>query len=210
MQNGEMFKTWVDMDLDHLEEYAAKLEGFLYADRKEFESWSEQEAAKIPKEKQDELYGFYEDDYWKLSDIFPNILRLSFFVTCYSLLESRLLMLCKNLQAEKKRQIGPRDLRDEGIFAAKIYLKRVIGIDFPDQKRPWQEIVEYNRIRNIIVHEYGRVNLKNDNGQKVKSFVEKHSWIKLDNLNHIQLTENFYQEVIITLRDFFHELVATI
>jgi len=202
-----MWEHWVELDLGHLENFAETLETLLAAEQKQFDAWAAEEASTLPKEKQEEFYDIQSDQYWLLSDVFPNILRQSFFVTCYSLLESRLLNLCIHIKKEKNLGIGYNHLKDKGIFAAQTYLKKVAGISFPDQNLPWQEVLVYNRIRNIIVHDYGKVDPQDE---KIHDFIKRKKWIRIDNIREIKLLNGFHTEVIGTLRGFVTDLINAI
>ena len=115
------FQTGIDINLHNLSGYAVTLEDSLTDKLKEFTSWAEKRASGLTKEQQDELYDFYSDDHWRLSEIFPNTLRASLFVTCYALLEHELVGLCKYLHKQHNYSIELIDLRGEGIFRAQAY-----------------------------------------------------------------------------------------
>lgn len=205
-----MWEDWVELDLGHLKNFAETLETLLADEQKQFDAWAAEEAAKLPKEKQEEFYDIQSDQYWLLSDVFPNILRQSFFVTCYSLLESRLLNLCIHIKKEKNLRIGYNDLKCKGIFAAQTYLKKVAGISFPDQNLSWQEVLVYNRIRNIIVHNYRKVDPQDPQNKRINDFIKRKKWIRIDNIREIKLLNGFHTEVIRTLRDFVTDLINAI
>ena len=201
-----VFQVWIEIELDNLSEYVAIFEDSLTDELEEFTSRTEKQASKLTKEQQNEFYElFYIDKRWQLSEVFPNTLRSSLFVTCYSLLEHELVGLCEYLQREHNYSIKVTDLRGKGIFGAQTYLKKVVGIDFPDQTSSWTDIVVYNRIRNFIVHNNGQLDDSNQ-AKKLESFINAKPSISLDQLKYIQFSKDFCPEVIGTLESFFDEL----
>ncbi len=203
--NKKWLQSSIDIDLDNLSKFAATLEDSLEYKQKELIYRVDKEASKLTKEQRDELYEFYEEDHWQLSEIFPNTLRFSLFVTCYSLLEHALVNLCNYLYRQHNYSIELNDLRGEGIFRAQTYLKKVGSVNFPDQTSSWTNIIAYNRIRNFIVHSEGRLD-DSDKAKKVESFINTNPSITLDQLKRIQLSKDFCPEVIETLKRFISEL----
>jgi len=206
-----MIKAWLELavgDLDILGEYGTALENWLASELKGSDSRAERNVSELPKEKQDEFWDIYTDDHWQLSEVFPNILRSSLFVACCSLFEHMLVTLCNLLYRKYKYKEGPPDFRRDILSCAKKYLKDA-KIEFPDQTQSWADIVQYNLVRNFIVHNGGKLNNSNK-AVKVETFVKAKSSISLNHLKYIQLSENFCPEVINTLRTFFGELLKVL
>lgn len=95
---------------------------------------------------------------WRVGDVFARTLRFSLFVTMYSFLEADLHHLCLDLQLAANLTIGPSEIAGKGITRSQTYLKKIVGINFPDQDKTWSKISDYNQVRNCIVHSGGRVN----------------------------------------------------
>jgi len=199
------FHSLINSKLYDLEEYAQRLGGLLKNELKGFTSFVEKEAAKLDEPEKERLYDLYSDDYWKLKDVFPNIVWCSLFITCYSLLEHELSRICESMRSLKECPLKPSDLKDRGIFQSKAYLKKVIGIQFPDNTRYWQEICFYNRIRNRIIHEGGRV-YDSENDSKLRAEIDRTSSINLDDYGRILLSCDFVLEVIENLKSFFRDI----
>lgn len=104
---------------------------------------------------------FFTSDRYRYSIEFPNILRTSVFLSLYSFLENQLVVLCKQIQSRKRISLSVNDLNDSGIEKASKYLKKVVGIDFPDNTKEWTYIKQCNQLRNCIVHNGGIVNEEN-------------------------------------------------
>jgi hypothetical protein len=103
-----------------------------------------------------------EYDYFQLDRLvlFENILRKSFFISIYTFLESSLMQHCRYLEETKSDiLLSLSEIAGEGIHKAMIYLIKVQRINFSLSTRPeWSEIRQYNRLRNCIVHNEGKLN----------------------------------------------------
>ena len=76
--------------------------------------------------------------------------------------------------------------------------------------RPYgDKIVGYNKVRNIIIHNYSNLD-DNTLSTKVRAFIDGNTYIKEDNNGMIQFEENFCLEVIENINSFFSELFKEI
>ena len=90
-------------------------------------------------------------EYFLLAEDFPDILRKSFIITCYSYLEHQLKVQCKFIKNRKSEPLDITDLRNSGINQARTYLKKIANIDISDIKC-WDDIKHIGEIRNLIVY----------------------------------------------------------
>lgn len=194
---------------DQLEAYAGSLEGYLSNEVKALESRLKKETATLTEERRDEVYEFASDDFFQLAEAFPQTLRISFFVHCFSLFEHSLNELATDMGKWRGVKISPKDLRDDGIMRSKTFLKNVVLVGFPDSQPIWEEITTLNRIRNYFVHREGCL-LEGDNirvEQYVASskgalqLVEEHASKRI-----VIASEVFNQSVLKTLETFNESL----
>jgi len=202
------FELGVDIGLDSLRKYNDIVESHLESSLVGFECWADEQASEMGEEVREEFYEFHSDEYWRLTDVFPTILRSSLFVACYSLLEHELIGLCRYLY----RQNGyarPPDFRRAYIFEASTYLTDEAGMEFPDVSESWQIIkCYYNPIRNVIVHQRGRIDDRRL--RTLKPFIDADPSVSLDSLGRLQLDRAFCSEVLSTLRRFFRQLFEAV
>jgi len=151
----DVFLVLVQMDLRHLREYAELGEQHLLDEKDDFQKEVDDAASSISEEDKQDYYDFRSDDYWKLADVFPNILRTSLFVTTYSLFEHRLNRLCQDYQRERGLPLSVTDLTGSGIARAQAYIKKVLSIKFPDNLAEWKSMLLFNKMRNAFVHNEG-------------------------------------------------------
>ena len=85
---------------------------------------------------------------------FKSILFNSFFVASFALFEHKLSIICEGAQ---KTSSTPFSVDDRGLnrglnmARAKTYLQK-IGVEVPVQDSGWQEITNYQKLRNKIMH----------------------------------------------------------
>lgn len=200
------FQDHIDLDLSNLVEYADTLEMLLSEKLEKLRARVEKQAAKLREEEKEDFYDFfYSESHWQLTEVFPNTLWSSLFVTCYSLLEHRLNNLCKYLQSQKSYTLKLTDLSGKGIFRSKSYLTKVAGMSFPSGSDAWRNITNYSHLRNFVAHNDSKID-ESDRGRATRQFIEGKPSIELDSTDHIIFSKAFCAEVIETLRDFLTEL----
>lgn len=201
----------VVLKLNQLRECAKTLENCLNQELSKLDSLIEEETAKLKEEEKD-FCDSYSDSRWNLSEVFPGISRASLFVTCYSFLEDELNKICGLSQKEKTTSVHYSDMKGRGIERAQRYLKKIVGIVFPDRSPVWTEILRYKDLRNIIVHNGGEVGVAKDDerSKRVKDYIEKKASIHLDNQGRIQLTLDFTLGVIDAMERFFEEIFKSL
>ncbi|MFC2006045.1 hypothetical protein ACFLVG_03705 [Chloroflexota bacterium] len=144
---------------DELEEYLKITEEYLQKAEKDFDIHVEEQVKKLssadlPSEELDEMNEFYGEKHWDYAETFPRILRSSFFVSAYSLLEHKMATICGWLKKDKQIAISWGDLKGDTLDQFKSYCKLAhLGLSYNSQT--WQEIQHYSRLRNCIVHNRG-------------------------------------------------------
>ena len=161
-----------------------------------------------------------EEDYEKIENVFPNLLRRSLFIYVFSVLEDALVNCCKLLG---------RPIRPEGsiIFEAKKVLVNA-GVSFPK----WGEIEKYPKLRNCIIHNGGRLEEDKDDEKDLRAYVKRkkkksllnsipwnyevyevdkvvmHPGFKEDDkkVDEVIFHKGFCEEVIQTISDFLEQL----
>jgi hypothetical protein len=150
------FEFFISVQFEELTQFTEHVEEFLEQKVKEVESSYEEHAKELGLSGEDltELFEhMYEEDYHNFNKSFPNILRKALFLHSYAVLEQQLLNLCKHYEKTQPDSILLKDLRHSGINKAQVYLKKVVGINFPDTSEEWKKLnINYNLIRNHFAH----------------------------------------------------------
>jgi hypothetical protein len=128
------------------------------------------------------------DQFLKREFTFPNLLRTSLFLSCYSLFEDLLAQLCRAVEAVATPRVRLEDLRGSGVVRSRLFLERVASIPFPDPDALWQDIDRLRLARNCLAHENGRVR---DRSGALGRFLAGRDDIALDEGGRIIVRQGF-------------------
>ena len=102
----------------------------------------------------DTIADIFSDEYFDQMQ-FKTIVMNSFFSASFTLFESHLLEICKEVQTRYKSPFSMKDLKgSSSIDRTKAYFNGM-SIPFPNNSQEWGEICRYREIRNCLVHEGG-------------------------------------------------------
>jgi hypothetical protein len=90
------------------------------------------------------------------TEVFPNILRRSVFLSTMILTESVLDQICDLIQYRARSPISVRELRGSGLVRAASYIHQLAGFQISSLPQ-WPEIRRLQEIRNILTHSNGAV-----------------------------------------------------
>ncbi|MDP8267219.1 MAG: hypothetical protein P9L97_00700 [Candidatus Tenebribacter davisii] len=119
----------------------------------------------------------HNEHYYDLSNLYPNILWSSIFLTAYSIFEKSLMDICNSLQDESEDNMTLNEIKDKGIVKAKIFIKKVKKLSFPDDTKEWSFLNNSNTIRNCLIHGSGDL-LNYDENHKVVKFIKSVNALK--------------------------------
>jgi len=148
----------------------------------------------------DEINEFYGEKHWDYAETFPRILRSSFFISAYSLLEHKMATICGWLKKDKQIPVSWNDSKGNTLDQFKRYCKQAgLRLTYGDEN--WKEINEYRRIRNCIVHNRGLIDGAKQE-KELRAYANRKNIIQ-DTLlgisvrrrDQVALTEDFCKEV---------------
>lgn len=199
-------------DLENIREHCDLMESSLKKELKNFSKQIDEQANKLTDDEKTELCDWYSDDYWKLADVFPNIQRSSMLVMAFSFFENQLKSICKRLKPYASSNIWLNDLFGDDIDRVKIYLKEIIKINFPNNDKNWEEITNFRNIRNLVVHDGGKLEKERCKKYiKLKEYIDKNNKVlKLDDHEKIVYEKEFIPHVLVTFQNFFKALLSEI
>jgi hypothetical protein len=131
-----------------------RTEAFLDEELQAFKSRTDSENASTT-EKHGYYYDLQHERYVQLVDSFPSLLRQGLLLTLVSTLEHHLDVVCNDLAIERSLALLPKDLSDKGIKRSRTYIKKICGLDFPDNEREWTELLFIADVRNRFAHAGG-------------------------------------------------------
>lgn len=113
------------------------------------------------------------------------------------------------IQLEKSFKLSLSDLRGKGVDRATRYLEKVAGINTSKTSKEWNHIKKIQTIRNVIVHQDGRLN--DHEGNPIKAAID---YVKqmdsLDGDTEIILKEGFLNHAVSIFKGYFRLLGESI
>jgi hypothetical protein len=115
------------------------------------ESYEKDMAREMDEDEAAILQDVYTDDFIEAAESLPQLLLSSFIISWYSFVEQKLIDLCDDLHLSVR--ITPKDNKSmgKGIRRARTFL--IEGANYEIDKVHWQELLDVNKLRNVIVHE---------------------------------------------------------
>ncbi len=197
----------VGVKLDEIRDYLTVVDSGFARAFDEFDARVAAEAEKLPEAFRESLYEDESVTAFNLTEHFPSFTWQTTFVALYSLLEHEMFAACRQMRHIQKHLIGPEDLKDKGIFAAQKYVEKVCRVAFPEKGRPWQEILHYNKVRNVLVHNQGELK---HTVEGLRQYVASRKNLSVDHNDELKLTRDFCLDVVSIMRQFFDELYQSL
>jgi hypothetical protein len=199
----------VDNQLDVFEQYVWTVDSALKREKDADHAHIEEVLAKMPEERHSDYLSDTVPEMQYLQETIPLMFWNAAFLSMYFFLEHQLVNLCRHYQKDRKLQIGPEDLKDQGIQAARKYLEKVLLLPFPADTT-WNELMHYNRVRNVFVHNGGKVSTKEEPttlGKSVRGYAAtKKKIMSISDSNEVVLSRQFCLEALETVREFVKKL----
>lgn len=192
----------VNSEFGALRSHVEFFEKSLNQEQQIFDANIKQRAEKILDE--EELGSLYESVSHiarNLYDTFPQIQRHALFLLAYGTFERRLNLLCNQHFQDFSPELAVKDFSGKGIKRAQIYLSKVHDLKDPFRKKEWAEIKKINKLRNLIAHSSGELDLKNDTHKEVKQYCESRKDIVICG-NMIELSPGFLFHSLDTFQKF--------
>lgn len=168
MRDPDRWFWHVQEELELLRAYVSNVENQLEMGLKKFvKSYMEEDIEEVGENgnpvfvHQVQVYDGLDDSTWSIEEIFnnhfPSLHRRSCFITIYSLIEYSLDDLCNRFAQKTALEVTQQDLKGKGIDRSRLYLRKVIGLDWSNVEEPWNKVKNIQAVRNWIVHNNGRV-----------------------------------------------------
>lgn len=165
-------RAGIAIDFDNLHAHCVFLAKGLESERTRFEKFVEKEAANLTDEDRDAFFDYFSDDAWRINDVFPALLSTSAFLLSYGMFEKSLNEICRSAKRKTDIDIFLKDLNGQGIERAKSFLSKICGVSAPFNTSEWREIVNLSRLRNVMAHTSGVLDLTNSNHKQVLAYCQ--------------------------------------
>lgn len=214
MKSLETTSDWLsmgtDIKIDEIRDYLETLNKQLILMTDDYEKKIDSQAKLITDElERDDFYAWNQDEYWNYKETFPRILLNSFHVTAYTLLESEFYSIAAKIGKKKNQIFYVTDIKGrDHMQSGCLYIKKLTNIKCTEFTS-WNEIVEGQRLRNIIVHSNGKLTKDNDIKLATKHKVLSKSVKPLPSLgldNEISISHDYAKTFLNAMSSFFTQL----
>lgn len=200
------FRKRFTHELKYLNEYFELNNKMLIGRKEKLDADLKVDISKHP-EQEDSFRNFYQIDYIKIPCYFYN----SAIVSLYSLLENNINSLCEIIQAETNFVIELRDLAGSNIIdKGRRFLSKIANIDFDKIDKEWIRITDFQKLRNLIVHNNAQMKRPVKDNNLISKFKEINTYetVKDFHITDISLVYEFLELIdkfIISLADQIEE-----
>ncbi len=157
------------------------------------------------KEKKYSGIDYYFDELINYNSSFKQLKIESTFLSSYSLFEFYFKSFTKLYKDYFELKISVEDLGGSNyINKSKLYLEKVIELNLEKLNSQWNEITKYQKIRNKIVHNNGKMN---ENDEKLVIQLCRIDGISIEKSGTINITDKIF---IISFWDLFNEYIEGI
>lgn len=131
----------------------------------------------------------YESDFYKVLN-YEKEINYAVILLAYAKFETVLNRICMTIGKEKGFNIQVQDIAGKGIHRSRKYLEKMFQLDFTKLNNTWNIIKMYSELRNIIVHNYGEIIVKD--GEHIHN---TEAYKKISKLTGIMITENTFIKI---------------
>jgi len=161
----------------------------------------------LPAPDQEAELGWFDDDIYRLSDIFPRIQRYSLFTSLLSMIEQHLRSFCRSAKQVCEVELSASDLKEHGISQSLDYLIKVCHFQISrTAKSEYDHLKMFQMMRNAIMHNNGRPSGKALTS--IKQYQKRNPHFDVTERNQITLSSGFLYTVIGSAEMFYKTLLA--
>jgi len=151
----------------------------------------------------DEQIKYDLDKYTDISVIF----KYTIVMAAMAYYENLMNFYCNN--AKNDTLIKLTDIKGEGIERAKIFMTKVLSRQQMFSNKSWDDIITIRDIRNIIVHNAGRINPDNESHKKLKRKIQSTDGVSCK-MDIIMIEDDYIINALDTILGFGEGLIDSI
>lgn len=201
-----------------LKTHSNSIEEQLAQEAREFRDYLEEQAGNLTSDQKEELFEWHGESLSIVASELPGIHRNAMLVSSYSIFEHYLNEYCRLFEGVGGIKLHLREVAGQGVERARLYLSKVIGVQFPPDEEQWNTIKMFSLIRNILVHRNGELDEKGD--KRIIEYAKASEYLAVGREDSIrigrgtieylaELFESFFLQLDQSLRAKFKELVAS-
>jgi hypothetical protein len=207
MEATSYFDIGIHIKAEGFAAYLNALNASLETQRASLEAVIEQESAGADDETRDIILDRHIDEWHHLAVVFPQRFFNTFVVSLCSWLESELNDLAVNHRRGHPDALQLGEVAGKGLARAQLYLKRIVGVAFPDDRGAWSVLRSLYNIRNEIIHKDAASTGLADPELKL---LAQYDCAGADGVERIALTLSFCRMALEKCRSFFGDLDAVL
>ncbi len=169
----------VFFDLENLRLHCGFTKEVLEQEQSDFKKRFDKKIKELSGEAKERYLEYQGDNHFYLFDVFPSFQWLSLFNTAYSVFEKSMNYICRLAERKTNTSFELNDLQGRGINRAKLYLNKAANITEPFNNHSWGKIQEYAKLRNVMAHATGELDLSNGKHVKVLDYATRHPSINV-------------------------------
>lgn len=206
--SNRIFQIGIGIDFDNLRAHCEFVLSSLDEEEKRFERATAKATEGMDEEQRSAYYEWHEQDAWHVYDVFPSLQWMSSFLLAYGIFEKTLNEICLIAKPPAPSGVSLHDIAGQGIERAKIYLRKVCGISAPFDTPEWQRVVDLSKIRNVLAHKSGDLDLDKKMHSEALKIARKDGAMKVTRYDEflqvasIEVTGEFVVGAIETFRSF--------
>ncbi|HDY85312.1 MAG TPA: hypothetical protein ENI26_07970 [Methylophaga aminisulfidivorans] len=201
--NGTFFHCHIaKVELMRFRSFHSQTESFWRQQKEELHKDYQSKIQDSLEESHDEISHDYAWEQYQT--VTPEFHRESLLISLYNFLEHQMNTLCEKLAVSIDSKIELRDLNGKGVERAKLYLTKMVGIDFNKVEMEWSHIQDINKVRNCIVHNGGKI--PSNTSDKLHGVIRKYPKLKKAEAGYLSVESDLIDDFIATLLVFFDGL----
>ncbi len=165
--SNNLISAGYDLDFDFLVGHCMFIRRVLHSEKKELQEKYTEATKNLSKEQNDSFYERYGDGQYYIEDLFPSIQWSAMYVSAYNLFEKTMNDICRTNRKHSESKVELKDLKGKGIHRAKLYLSKALNVKEPFTSDDWREIQNCSKLRNVLAHTSGELDLSNKTHLKV-------------------------------------------
>ena len=211
----EFTRIGIDFYFDNLKAHWKFANDNLKSEEQRFEEYTKKAIEGLSEEQKEEFYEFSENEFFHINDLFPSLQWMSTFLLAYGVFETTLNKICLLAHRTSNSTLSLNDIKGQGIERAKTYLSKVCRATAPFNTPDWQKIIALSKIRNVLAHSSGDLDLDIKKHQEVFNESKTDKTIQITNhdemlnIASIQLTAEFVFRAIETFHSFLNTVCRT-
>jgi len=205
-----------DLDFDFLLGHCTFIKSVLQNEQKQLTQKFNDTLDKITEKQKERFYEHFETEQYYIGDLFPSIQWSAMFVVSFNLFEKTINDICKVVKAISGLETGLKNVKGKGIERAKNYLSKIHNINVPFSKNEWERINTFSKLRNVLSHTSGELDLTQKSHIAVFKIAQKEKAIRIERHDpsfesaDIIVEEDFVFYSIGIYRKFIRVLIDTI